>query len=210
MGGNCSRPDLLKQRNYRFFHFVERCGGFEPLNHVAFLVDEELGEVPLDVGGGPPVGTALVEDFNENGGDGVLRVEIDKALFGFEVGIERQLVGAVHLGLGHAGEEGLEAQRAYRVNFLVAARGLAAELVAGNVDDLEAFDSVLLVEILDFLVLGSEPAFRGGVHDEQNFAFVVGKGNIVPFLIGEYEFSNCCAQTIVPAGHFACSLDSFS
>ena len=51
---------------------------------------------------------------------------------------------------------------------------LVTELVAGKAKDYKAVfvvGSDLLVELLEALELGSEAAFRGGVDDEDGFAF---------------------------------------
>lgn len=64
-------------------------------------------------------------------------------------------------------------QLAKLLDLIIAARVLAAKLIAGKPDDLE-FVAVLrlevFVELLETRELGRETAFGGGVDDEHDFA----------------------------------------
>ena len=70
---------------------------------------------------------------------------------------------AVHVNLVELREVDIEVGRAERVNLLNRAGRLLAELVAGDVEDLETLSMILLVERLQVLVLRRESASRGGV-----------------------------------------------
>lgn len=62
---------------------------------------------------------------------------------------------------------------------------MPAELVAREAEDREALGVFLLhglVELLEPFVLRGEAAIGGRVDDEDDFAFVVGEGDRLPFL----------------------------
>ena len=61
------------------------------------------------------------------------------------------------------------------MDLALVAGGLVAELVAGEVQHLEALVVILLVELLQRLVLGGEAAAGGGVDDQQHLALQVGQ-----------------------------------
>ena len=83
------------------------------------------------------------------------------------------LIGTIHLDLVKLRELDVEVGRAELVNFLNRARSLLSELVAGEVKNLQPLDAVLLIQGLQFLVLGRESAAGGGVHDKQHLTLVV-------------------------------------
>src|SRR5690606_25232898 len=124
-------------------------------DNVAVAVDEELGEVPLDI------------------------VAILTGFFGLKVGVKRVGAGAVDVDLRHDGEGDAVVDPAELLDLLVGAGVLLLELVAGEADDGEATVPVLLVEGFEALELGREAAFRGGVDDEEDVAFEVAKGLVV-------------------------------
>ena len=64
------------------------------------------------------------------------------------------------------------------MNLRIGAGRLVPELVAGEVEDLEAVVAVLRVHLLEFLVLGREAAAGRGVHDEEDLAPVIAEGDL--------------------------------
>ena len=71
------------------FHHVG--GGLKAGDHIALPVDHELGEIPLDVRLLVPIGIRFREHFLQQC---LVRMilETGKALLGFEIGVQRQLV----------------------------------------------------------------------------------------------------------------------
>jgi hypothetical protein len=89
-------------------------------------------------------------------------------------------VDLLHDGKGHAVVDLAEA-----LDLVVGAGLLAAELVAREAEDDEVVGVLLLDLVPDFFepgVLGREAAFGGGVDDEDDFAFVVGEGDLLAAL----------------------------
>ena len=64
------------------------------------------------------------------------------------------------------------------MDLLVGLGGLVCELVAGEVEDFEALVAVLRVDALKILVLRGESTTGGGVHDEQDLAFIGGQRHL--------------------------------
>ena len=112
--------------------------GLETGYHLSALVDEELREVPLDVGTLLVVGVGLRQHVVEDVCDGVLHVPTGKALLLLEELEERVGIVAVHLHLLEAGEVGAEGELAEFVDALVGAGCLLTELVAGEVENGES------------------------------------------------------------------------
>ena len=88
---------------------------------------------------------------------------------------QRVGVGAVDLDLGHHREAHAVVQLAEGGDLLVAARVLAAELVARETDDHEAAVAVVLPELLEAGELRREAAGAGGVDDQQHLAALGGQ-----------------------------------
>ena len=65
------------------------------------------------------------------------------------------------------------------MNLFVASRRLGAELVAGDVENLEALVVISLVHFLEGLILRREATTRGGVDDEQDLALKFTEGKLV-------------------------------
>jgi len=128
--------------------------GTVPLHGLALLVDNELGEVPLDE---VSEGAALLVLQELPQWAGVVAVHVHL--------LEQVEVGVLLLG------------EAYDV---VGAAGLLAiELVAGEGQDAQAAVAVLLVELDELLVVGGgQPAKRGDVDDQQDIALVLGQAHV--------------------------------
>ena len=65
------------------------------------------------------------------------------------------------------------------MDLLVIAGGLVGELVAGEVEDLEALVAALGIELLEVVVLRGEAATGRGVDDEQDLALVVVQADLL-------------------------------
>ena len=74
-------------------------------------------------------------------------IEACKAFLLLEPSIERQLILAIDLNLAKTGELRVETQGAELLNFLVGARSLCAELVAGEVENFKPL--VLITRVRD-------------------------------------------------------------
>ena len=92
-----------------------------------------------------------------------------------EGGVERVLVGAGDGDLGEEGEGDGVVDGAELGDLLVGAGLLAGEVVGGEAEDDEAAIFVVLVEGFEGGVLRGEAALAGDVHDEEEFAGVVGE-----------------------------------
>lgn len=157
---------------------------FKAFHYAALAVDEELGEVPHDVG---LLAELLVVGLCEL----VKRRSLEAAAKALEgaLGGKRGKEGvggvAVHIELLEAGELGVELQRAELVDLVVGLGCLAGELVAREVQDLEALVVVGGVDALEVLVLWGEAAAGGRVHDEQDLARVGAEGHGAAVLRGD-------------------------
>src|SRR6476660_8711896 len=120
-------------------HRLGRIVGGVPLDHLAVLADEELGEVPLDR----------------------LRAE-DARCFGGEPLPDRRSLGAVDVDLAHHGKRDAVVQLAERRDLVVRPRVLGAELVARKADDDETAVAVRLPELFEACELRREAALARG------------------------------------------------
>ena len=152
-------------------------GGLHALDDVALAVDQELGEVPLDVAVVLVVLVHLLDDAAEHQTHGA--VEALKAGVLGQPLVEGDGVLAVDVDLGKLREGDAEAAGAEGVDLLVGAGGLIGKLVAGEVQDLQTVVLVGVVDLLQLLVLGGEAAAGGGVDDQQDLALVVGQRHIL-------------------------------
>src|SRR4029077_20821695 len=124
--------------------------GIEASDDRAGTIDHELGEVPFDVARAIRLGRLAGEP-----------------------GIEGSAALPVDLDLREQRKRDAVARGAELLDVGVAARLLAAELIAGEAEDRETTRRVLGVELLQRFVLRGEPALRGHVDDEQNLASIV-------------------------------------
>ena len=133
-------------------------GGLEAGYHLALLVDEELGEVPLDVGLLLVVGVCLAEHVVQNSCQVVLGIPAGEAFLLLQELVQGICILAVDLDLLETRELGAEVQLAELMDAFIGARSLLSELVAGEVENLEALAVILLVKGLQLVVLwGSLP-----------------------------------------------------
>lgn len=90
---------------------------------------------------------------------------------GFEESEKRVSFVAVDFKLFELVELGFVAKDAEIMDFVVGARGLMTELVAGEVEDFETLSVVFFVKGFEAFVLRSEATAGGGVDDEEDFTF---------------------------------------
>jgi len=98
-----------------------------------------------------------------------------ESLLGFEIGVERELVGAVDIGFLHLGESRIEVHGAELMDFVIRSGGLTAELIAGNIQNLKSLVMVLAVHLLDGRILGGEAAAGGSIDHHDDLALVIRK-----------------------------------
>ena len=183
--------DLLEELLDLLFYVCHVVGGLEAGYDVAFAVDEELGEVPLDVGLLGEVGISLGQHVVEQWGELVALVEAFEAFLLLEPGVERHLVGSIHVSLGELGEFGAVGELAELGDFLVGSGCLLPELVAGEIQDFEPAFMEAFVHGLEGFVLGSEAAAAGGVDNEQYLSLELGEAYFVLLLVLYGEVVDC-------------------
>ena len=169
------------------FYVFNVVRGFEASHHISFTIHEEFSKVPLDVVALAPIGIGLVEHTFENGRQLVSGIETGETFLLLEEGVEGQFAFAVNLGLFELGEFHAKLHRAEFMNLLIRTGSLTAELIAGDVEDLESLSAMRLVERFEFFILRSETTLGSRVHNEENFALIVGKAYFVTFFIVELE-----------------------
>lgn len=145
---------------------VHAVGGLEAGDEPALAVYQELGEVPHDVGLVAELPVVLGRELLE------ALAEALEGSFGREVHEEGRCRLPVDVNLLELGELGAELQGAELVDLLVRPGRLTGELVAGEVEDLEAPVAEVGIDPLEVLVLWGEAAARRGVDDEQDLASV--------------------------------------
>jgi hypothetical protein len=150
---------------------------------LSVTTDEELLKVPLDTLEAEKTGLLVLEP----GPEGVGAVAID--------------VGLLHDREAHAVVELAEL-----LDVIVGAGLLAAELVAREAED----DKVIRVlalevgpELLKTGVLRGEAALGGSVDDEDDFALIVGKGNLLAALVKRLKVVKASSR-----GHVGCCVVS--
>ena len=154
-----------------------------PLHDIAFAVDDEFREIPLDVRLLVPFGILLGEFLFQQVLERVF-VESLKALLGFQVVIQRQGVLAVDVRLLHLLVGRLVVQGAERVDFLIRSRCLPAELVARDVQNLKALVVVVIVPLGQFGILRRESATGRRVHNQDNLSLVVREVDDIATFLG--------------------------
>ena len=138
--------------------------------------DEEFFEVPKDAGWSIGSGEILRLQV---AGDAVAEagvVDEGVGCGGGEFAIEGVDFGALDGDFGEDWEGDGVVDGAELGDFLVCAGLLSGEVVGGEAEDDEAAVFELLIELLKGGVLRGEAALGGDVHDEEDFAGVVGEG----------------------------------
>lgn len=127
----------VSQAGGDFLLEIFHVGGLEPGHDLAAAVDEELGEIPFDAAVMLVVLVCLLDDAGKHHAHGG-HAEALKLGIGGQPAVQGNGVVAVDLHLGEPGEGGAELNGAEGVDLLVVAGSLTAELVAGEIQDLEA------------------------------------------------------------------------
>src|ERR1022692_912129 len=135
-----------------------RCRRSETLDDVAFLVHQELREVPLDA------------------------IAQQATLFALQKLEDRMRVVAVDLDLREQRKVHAVIDLAEGLDLVIGPGLLMAELVARKAEHLQAAVLVLGIKRLQALVLRREPALAGGVDDQQDLALVIAE-LLVPAII---------------------------
>ena len=105
--------------------------GLVALDDTAVARNEELGEVPFDVGILVVVGVFLAKHVVQQLAQAFVEIEAAETFLCLQIGIEGVFVRTVHLNFVELWELDVEVSRAELVDFLNGAGCLFAELVAG-------------------------------------------------------------------------------
>jgi len=112
----------------------------------SFTRDEELSEVPLDVWRFIVVGILLAHHAIEQFARLVVEVKAPEAFLGFQPDVEWGSIVTVHVNLVKLWELNVEIGCAELVYLLDGTRSLFAELVAGEVENLQPLSMIFLIE----------------------------------------------------------------
>ena len=166
-------------------------GRFKPGYYHTLLVDEELSEIPLDVGLAFVVGICLGEHLVENRIDGMRLIPTGKTFLLFEEFIERVGIVAIDLQFLELRELGAIGELAELVDALVGTGSLLTKLIAGKIEYLKALGMILLVELLQFLILRSKTAFGCRIHNEQNLIGLLLQRHLMTSTVFHRIIINC-------------------
>lgn len=164
-------------------------------NDFAVAVNEEFGEIPADVGC-LVVGIGLAHDAVQLA-HGVRLVEAIKAVLTFQPCVERNLVLAVHFHLLVLGELGAVVLLAELHRLGIRFGRLAAELVAGEVEYIEAQIGVLFIQALKVGILRRESALAGCVHHQNDLSAILVEGHVLIVVRYGCEVVQCLVPHIV-------------
>ena len=131
-----------------FSNIVNALCGLETGNNLSFLVNQEFGEVPLDIGLLLVVWVSFAQHVVQNWSDGVVHIPTCKPLLLLQELIQWLGILAVYLYFLKAWEFGAEGQFAELMDAFVRSRSLLSKLVAGEVENFEALAMILLVKLL--------------------------------------------------------------
>ena len=145
----------------------------EACHYLTLLVDQELGEVPLDLSTLLIIGVCLGQHLVENRIERMGLIPAGKALLALEELIQRIGIVAIHLQLLEAGEIGAIIELAELMDRLVCAGSLLAKLIAREIQDLKALCVICLIKFLQLCIGGSETAFRCSVDNEQHLVGIL-------------------------------------
>lgn len=154
--GRRSLPSLLNLLNNRILQRLRLGKRRPPRNNLSIRRDQELLKVPLNTLQTQRTGHRLLHP-----------------------GINRRSLVTVDIQFAQHGERHAIVQLTERLDLVVGTGVLAAELVAGEPEELKVLRVLrleLLVDLLEAFELRGEAALGGGVDDEDNFAFQGGEG----------------------------------
>ena len=169
---------------------IEACGRLEAGYNLTLLVNEELGEVPLDIGTLLVVRISLAQHLVENRVERVALVPTSKALTFFQKFEERGSIVSVYLDLLVALELCAVCKLAELMNAFICTRGLLTKLVARKIKYFETLRMIGLIKFLQFLILRGETTLCSGVNDEQHFVGILLEGNILSLSVFNRKFVN--------------------
>ena len=118
-------------------------GRLETSNDIAIAVDEELGEVPLDVGSLAPTWVHLVEHLFETWSQLVVGIKALEALLLLQIGEQRRCVLTIDLNLGELWELNVIVGCAELVNLGLCAGSLLTKLIAREVENGETLGRII-------------------------------------------------------------------
>ena len=137
-------------------HLLRSCR-FETLHDAALTIDKELGEVTLDVWllsiGRIGLGEHIVQNLCQR----MFGVEARKTLLLLEPGVEWQLVFTIDFNLLEARELSVKTQGTELLYLLVGTRSLSTELIAREIEDLQALLCISIIERVKVVVLWRKP-----------------------------------------------------
>ena len=182
--------DLPKQFLDRFPDVLHIDRRLEAGDDVPLAVDEELCEVPADIG---LVAVLLVVHGRKLIQRGVFQTlpEALERLFRGQPGKQRIGCLAVDVDLFELRELGAEFHGAEGVDLLLVAGGLIGELVAGEVEYFKALIAQILIHRLKRIVMRREAASGSGVDDQQHLPAILGKADVVPHPVLYGEIIDC-------------------
>lgn len=163
-------------------NLVWRDSRIEALDYVAFAIDEELGEVPLDVAtiatlaidlGGEPE-HAVHQDVARTTARGLLLLEVleeRRGIVTIDIDLLETREGGIVLGIAELGDA------------LVILLGLLHELIAGEVEHNETLILILAVHRLECLILWGQTTGSSCIDYEQHLALVIAERNLYILLI---------------------------
>ena len=143
----------MKELLNALFNYLDARSWLKTINHHTALVCKELGEIPLDIWFLLVVGIILFKHIVKNASQLMVHIPSLEALLFLEILEQGVSSIAVNLHLLETREFSTVVERAEFVDFVVGAGGLALELVAGNVDDLETLVVEVGVHLFDGLVI---------------------------------------------------------
>ena len=186
----CFWDSLLQQFFNLSLDVLQFLSCFEASHDLSLLVDEELGEVPLDVGLLLVVGVRLGKHILEQGSNGVVHIPSCETLLLLEE-LEKGIgIVAIDLDLLEAGELCAEVQFTELVDAFVCTRSLLSELVAGEVENLETLSVILLIEFLQFVILRSESTLGCCIDYQQHLIGVLFQRDVLTFSVLDSEIVN--------------------
>lgn len=160
---DCGASERLRLLEEGLDGGLEASGGLErgvSVNDVSVLVNQELLKIPLDASEAEQTGLLLLEV--DVDGVGIVTVDVD---------------------LLENGEGDTVVELAERRDLISRSGLLATKLVAREADDGESLILVLLVDLLEALVLGSEATLGGDVHNENDLALKLLEGEGLSVLV---------------------------
>ena len=135
---------FLQRRQNRLFYLIHIRRRLKAGDNLTFTIDQEFGEIPLDIGLVPKLLIVHLGKFGK-GGDLQSLAETFKRFFTRQIHIERIGIVSVDVDLLELREFRSEFHGAEFVDFLLASRRLVGKLIAGEVQNFQSLFLHLLV-----------------------------------------------------------------